>query len=128
MSMERTDYVILGFDLTPYMDKIYTEEWCTDENIDMWESYQSKGHVQLFSDPMCGSHLYFGYILSAQNEYDKPETIKINLADNDELDINEKYDLVLENLIKSNLLTSPLQDVISDDKVPFEVICFTEYR
>ena len=128
MSMERTDYVILGFDLTPYMDKIYTEEWCTDENIDMWESYQSKGHVQLFSDPMSGLHLYFGYILSAQNEYDKPETIKINLADNDELDINEKYDLVLENLIKSNLIPSPLQDTISDDKVPFEVICFTEYR
>ena len=101
MSMERTDYVILGFDLTPYMDKIYTEEWCTDENIDMWESYQSKGHVQLFSDPMSGLHLYFGYILSAQNEYDKSETIKINLADNDELDINEKYDLVLENLIKA---------------------------
>lgn len=128
MSMERTDYVILGFDLTPYMDKIYTEEWCTDENIDMWESCQSKGHVQLFSDPMSGLHLYFGYILSAQNEYDTSETIKINLADNDELDINEKYDLVLENLIKSNLLPSPLQDVISDDKVPFEVICFTEYR
>ena len=128
MSMTREDYIILGFDLSPYRKQIYTEEWCTYDNIDMWESYQSKGHVQLFSDPMSGLHLYFGYILSAQNEYDKSETIKINLADNDELDINEKYDLVLENLIKSNLLPSPLQDVISDDKVPFEVICFTEYR
>ena len=128
MSMERTDYVILGFDLTPYRNKIYTEEWCTDENIDKWESYQSEEHVQLFSDPTSGLHLYFGYILSAQNEYDKPETIKINLADSDELNIAEKYNLVLYNLIDSNLFSLPLKNIVSDDKVPFEIICFTEYR
>ena len=128
MSVERNDYIILGFDLTKYRNKIYTEEWCTDENIDKWECYQSKGKIQLFSDPMCGSHLYFGYILSAQNEYDKPETIKINLADSNELDINEKYDLVLDNLMDSNLFSLPLKNIVDDDKVPFEIIFFAEYR
>ena len=128
MSIVRTDYIILGFDLTPYREQIYTEEWCTDENIEKWESYQSEGHVQLFSDPMSSLHLYFGYILSAQDEYEKPETIKINLADSNELDINEKYDLVLDNLMDSNLFSLPLKNIVDDDKVPFEIIFFAEYR
>lgn len=128
MSMHRNDYIIMGFDLTPYRGKIYTEEWCTDENIDKWENYQSEGQVQLFSDPMSGLHLYFGYILSAQDEYDTSKAIKINLADSNELDFYEKYDLVLGNLINSNLFSLPLKNIVSDDKVPFEIICFTEYR
>lgn len=126
MSINRKDYIILGFDLTPYMDKIYTEEWCTDENVEKWECNKSEGHIQLFSDLMHGSYLYFGYIVSAQNKYDKYKTVKINLGDADELDINEKYDLILDNLINSNLFSLPLKNIVSDDKVPFEVICFTE--
>lgn len=128
MSMTRKDYIILGFDLSPYRERIYTEEWCTDENIDKWECYQSEGYVQLFSDPMSGSHLYFGYIISAQDEYDEHKTVKVNLADVSEFDISEKYDLVLDNLINSNLFPLPLKDIVSDDKVPFEIICFAEYR
>ena len=128
MSMTREDYIIFGFDLSPYRDQIYTEEWRTDENIDKWECYQSKGNIQLFTDPMSGLHLYFGYILLSQNEYDIPETIKINLVDNGEEEVNEKYDMVLEALIESNLIQQSMQETIENDKVPFEIICFTEYR
>ena len=60
MSMTREDYIILGFDLSPYREQIYTDEWRTDENIDKWECCQTKGNIQLFTDPMSGSHLYFG--------------------------------------------------------------------
>ena len=36
MSSERNDYVILGYDLTIYMDTIY-DDWSEDEeNIDKW--------------------------------------------------------------------------------------------
>lgn len=128
MSMTREDYIIFGFDLSPYRDQIYTEEWRTDENINKWECYQSKGNIQLFTDPMSGLHLYFGYIILSQNEYDTPETIKINLVDNGEKEINEKYDMVLEALIESNLIQQFMRETIENDKVPFEIICFAEYR
>lgn len=65
MSMTREDYIILGFDLSPYREQIYTDGWRTDENIDKWEYCQTKDNIQLFTDPMSGAHLYFGYILSA---------------------------------------------------------------
>ena len=42
MSMTREDYIILGFDLSPYREQIYTDEWCTDENIDKWEYLSTK--------------------------------------------------------------------------------------
>lgn len=35
MSSEREDYIILGFDLSLYREQIYTDEWRTNENIDI---------------------------------------------------------------------------------------------
>ena len=43
MSMTREDYIILGFDLSPYREQIYTDEWCTDENIDNGNIVKLKG-------------------------------------------------------------------------------------
>ena len=45
MSSERYDYVILGYDLTVYMDTIY-DDWSEDEeNIDKWECNQKAGEI-----------------------------------------------------------------------------------
>ena len=127
MSMTREDYIILGFDLSPYREQIYTDEWCTDENIDKWEYCQTKGNIQLFTDRMSGSHLYFGYILSAQDEYDNPETTKISLTDENMSRMEETLDKVMDALTESKLISQSMQEVIAEDNVPFEVICFTEY-
>lgn len=135
MSMTREDYVILGFDLSPYREQIYTDEWRTDENIDKWECCQTKGNIQLFTDHMNGSHLYFGYILSAQDEYDNPETMKISLTDESMSRTEEIFDKVMDALmesklisqLESKLISQSIQEVIAEHNVPFEVICFTEY-
>lgn len=127
MGMTREDYIILGFDLSPYREQIYTDEWCTEENIDRWECCQSKGNIQLFTDRMSGSHLYFGYILSAQDEYDNPETTKISLTDESMSRMEETLDKVMDALTESKLISQSMQEEIAEDNVPFEVICFTEY-
>lgn len=124
MSMTREDYIILGFDLSPYREQIYTDEWCIDENIDKWEYCQTKGNIQLFTDHMSGSHLYFGYILSAQDEYDNPETTKINLGIKD---MEKMWEKVLDALNETRLISEAIMEIIAEDNIPFEVICFTEY-
>lgn len=128
MSMTREDYIVLGFDLSPYREQIYTDEWRTDENIDKWEYCQTKGNIQLFTDPMSGSHLYFGYILSAQDEYDEPEVTKISLRDEEIKDMEKIWDKTMDALIESKLISESMMGVLEKDEVPFEMICFTEYR
>ena len=125
MSMTREDYIILGFDLSPYREQIYTDEWRTDENIDKWECCQTKGNIQLFTDPMSGLHLYFGYILSAQDEYDNPETTKINLGIKD---MEKMWEKVLDAFNETRLISEAMMEIIAEDNIPFEVMCFTEYR
>src|SRR5699024_2401877 len=112
MSMTREDYIILGFDLSPYREQIYTDEWHTNENIDKWEYCQTKGNIQLFTDPMSGSHLYFGYILSAQNEFDEPEVTKINLGDREDKYMDEMYEKVLDALYETKLISKSMMEVI----------------
>ena len=128
MSMTREDYIILGFDLSPYREQIYTDEWYTNENIDKWEYCQTKGNIQLFTDPMSGSHLYFGYILSAQDEFDEPEVTKINLGYREDKYMDEMCEKVLDALYETKLISKSMMEVIAKDDVAFEVICFTEYR
>lgn len=128
MSMTREDYIILGFDLSPYREQIYTDEWRTDENIDKWECCQTKGNIQLFTDPMSGSHLYFGYILSAQDEFDEPEVTKISLRDREIKYMDEMWEKVLEALSETKIISESMLEAIAKGKIPFELICFTEYR
>lgn len=128
MSMTREDYIILGFDLSPYREQIYTDEWRTDDNIDKWECCQTKDNIQLFTDPMSGAHLYFGYILSAYDEFDKPEVTKIGLRDEEIKHMEKMWEKVLDALNETQLISESMMEIIAKDNVPFEVICFTEYR
>ncbi|MEG0898336.1 MAG: hypothetical protein RSF40_01320 [Oscillospiraceae bacterium] len=68
MSVNKNTYGIIGFDLTNYRDKIITEEF---EYSDLYEKLtycQKVGKTQLFTDPMDGDYLYFGYIFFKTNE------------------------------------------------------------
>ena len=77
MSVERSYYLINGYDLTGMdCDKFDDWKW-TDEGEDYF-CYQRKGKIQLFDDPMrSGTHLYLGYILAVGNQYEF-ETTKLN--------------------------------------------------
>lgn len=79
MSVNKNYYVIAGYDLTGWdTDKFKDWEW-TEEG----EKYiynHIKGEMQLFNDPMCGEHLYFGYILASGDEYEF-ETTAFNIKD-----------------------------------------------
>lgn len=68
MSMESHYYVIAGYDLTVNeTDKFMNWKW-SDEGED-YICNQCKGEIQFFDDPMSSSHLYFGYVLAAGDEY-----------------------------------------------------------
>lgn len=76
MSVERSYYLINGYDLTGMdCDKFDDWKW-TDEGEDYF-CYQRKGKIQLFDDPMSGSYLYLGYILATGDQYGF-ETVKID--------------------------------------------------
>lgn len=118
MSSERNNYVILGYDLTDYIDSIYDKWSENEENIDRWENNQWEGEIQLFSDPMSGTHLYFGYILSAHNEWDSDVVVKIT-----EKDMKRMKQEVDNKLYETRL---GITHVFGD--LEYGVICFTEWR
>lgn len=116
MSMNRNDYVIVGYDFTKFKDIFYTEKWAeNDENIEKWECNQIEGETQVFSDPCSGNHLYFGYVVAKNDEYDT-EIAKISISELQELKtiVDEKLKQVGWNIPR--------------EPIPYEVICFTEYR
>jgi len=67
-------YAIAGYDLTGYeTDKF--NDWKYTKEGEEYTCYQRKGKIQLFDDPMCGEHLYFGYILVSGDEYEFKTTL-----------------------------------------------------
>lgn len=77
MSVNRDYYVIAGYDLTSYYtDKI--KDWLWENDNKEYFCNQSKGHIQLFNDPMNGVYLYLGYVLANGDEYNF-ETTKFDM-------------------------------------------------
>lgn len=77
MSMNRTTYVIAGYDLTNYVTDKYEDWKWTDEGED-YTCNQIKGNIQLFDDPMDGNYLYLGYIFAKIEQYGNSDTEMIN--------------------------------------------------
>lgn len=118
MSMERNDYVIIGYDLTEYRHTFY-DKWAeNEENKEKWEFNQVKGEIQLFSDPSSSGHLFFGYIVSARNEWDEDIVSEISIED--------------MRRIKPYVDNKMLQAGFDLEKIGssllYKVYCFTEYR
>lgn len=99
MGMYRYDYIVLGYDLKKYEHEIKRyfnklEEEHRDFIIDDMSLYQSVGNIQLFNDPAGDSHLIYGLILCACNEYDgflKP-------VDLGGFDLSDKQETVFKKL------------------------------
>lgn len=117
MSVERSYYLINGYDLTgAETDKFDDWKW-TSEGED-YTNCQCREKIQLFDDPMSGTHLYLGYILAAGDQYGF-ETVKI-----DEEEVIRSRGCVKEQLIKLQEL-----GIITKDpkfKPKLELIMFEE--
>lgn len=91
MSMEKSTYVILGYDLTDHKTEKYDEwQWSKE-----WEDYtcnQINGEIQLFDD--CGDNLFLGYILAYSEEYEHINPIQYSIHDFE----YEKKEAVIDKL------------------------------
>lgn len=76
MSMEKTTYVILGYDLANHKTEKY-DDWRWSEE---WEEYtcsQINGEVQLFDDD--NDKLFLGYVLAMSEEYEHIDPIQYSI-------------------------------------------------
>lgn len=119
MSVEKSYYVIVGFDLTGYdTDKFNDWKW-TDEGEKYFNSQVNDG-IQLFDDPMSGEHLYLGYVLASGDEYDfETKFIHVNHIEQ----VRQNVEIELEKLRELG--------VISIDphlRMAYKIIAFEESR
>lgn len=119
MSMNANYYVIVGYDLTNWKTDKYKDWRWTDEGEE-FTCYQSKGHIQLFDDPMSGNHLYLGYVLANGDEYEF-KTSKINTWELTEVEPEVLYSL--KHLIDIGIINKNI--FISKD-FKYEIIVFEE--
>ena len=69
MSVESNIYFVFGYDLSDKRDELITEEFMDDDDNERFYYNQRRGQVQMFTDPMSGSYLYYGYIAASFDEY-----------------------------------------------------------
>lgn len=69
------------------------DDWKWSEKGERYTCNQIKGEIQLFDDPMSGSHLYFGYVLANGDKYDF-ETTSFELSDIEKCSGNVNAELV----------------------------------
>ena len=115
MSTYQKIYTILGYDFSPWYEKMYTEEWKENPENEKWMDNWRPGEVQLFTDLSSSNHLYFGYILAAGDGYDWT-------------DQKEPITRVesLKNLVAQKLLQSNLK-LPGNDFPPMSIITFVEW-
>lgn len=118
MSMNRCDYLIVGYDLTEFKNDLLTKEWCENPENEKWECYQKKGEIQAFTDPCSGNHLYFGYILAESDEfYCEDTTISVEYVEKNKNSVDEKLNE-----------TGWLENLPERARLNYQMIYFSEYR
>lgn len=115
MSMERNDYVIVGYDLTGLRESLMTEEWLDNPDNEQYFCKQRKGEIQLFDDPSSSGHLYFGYIINTNDEYEENESRTTIEA----LQRQKQY-------VDTKLAQMGFK--LPEKELPYQVISFAEYR
>lgn len=115
MSIVKNYYVIAGYDLTGLKTEKFNN-WRWAEDGEKYICYQSKGHIQLFDDPMDGSHLYLGYVLANGDEYEF-----------NTVSVNPKNIEIYQNKVRSKLSELKDEGVIDFMFIPeFKLIIFEE--
>ena len=120
MSVERTSYVIAGYDLTEYVTDKY-DEWRWTYEGEEYVCNQIKDYIQLFDDPLNGEYLYLGYIFANIENWDGFNTEIIN---------PEKiYDVMPD--VAQKLLDLESKGIISKCpklRLDYKLIVFEEYK
>jgi hypothetical protein len=119
MSIDKSYYVIAGYDLTDLKTDKY-EKWKWTDEGEKFLCNQCKGNIQLFDDPMSDSYLYFGKILAAGDEY-YFKTTKFDIQDilNSFEDVTQMVNLLRQyGVIEYNRRNIPI----------FQTIVFEECR
>lgn len=117
MSIDKSYYVIGGYDLTDFKTEKY-DDWKWTEQGEEYINYQSKGKIQLFDDPMSNSYLYFGYIFASGDEYE------FNTACFSVLDIELCRDEVKDELAK--LIEAGIISSEALTQAEFKIMAFEE--
>jgi hypothetical protein len=119
MSMEKSYYVIAGFNLTGLETNDFSD-WKWTEEGETYLNNQVNGKIQLFDDPMDGIHLYLGYILASGDEYDfKTTYVDVDFIKN----IQQNVEKELEKLKEIGVIS-----IDSHLKPDYKIIAFEEYR
>lgn len=128
MSIDKKYYVIAGYDLTKLKTDKYKDWKWTDEGSN-FTSYQTKGRIQLFDDPMDGMYLYLGYILACGDEYDF-NTTKVNLNEvaRQKPYVREKLRQLVDNNVINNIISNKnvTHDIYEENILQYEIIIFEE--
>lgn len=111
-------YVIAGFDITKYLTKKFNE-WKWEQEGAIYLYNKSKGHIQIFYEPMDYSNTYLGFILAKGDQYEyKSEVFNIDF-------INSKLESVL-NVLK-DLIEIGIINNKAYDEVKYQIITFSDY-
>ena len=113
MSVYKDTYVIFGYDLSRRNDEIITEELVECDKYEAMVCNQRPGFVQLFTDPMSGSHLYAGYIIGKFEDDSDDKCVKVDLSSMERT----------KQSVDEQLFHWGIQ--IKDE--PFEIIMFNEF-
>lgn len=118
MSISREFYIICGYDITGCKTDSF-DEWYHKYG-ENWVDFQTKGNIQLFTDPMNGDYLYLGYIIGSIDDVwcGCKCGIDINDIEGKFYDVHKK----LNYLVDINAISEE-----AHDKTP-EVFAFVEYR
>lgn len=113
MSVTKNYYVIAGYDLTNIKTDKY-DDWKWTNEGEGYTCNQSKGHIQLFDDPMNGDYLYLGYVLANGDKY-VFDTVNILISEieNIKWKVYEKLiELARYGVIKDNVFDIPKYKII----------------
>ena len=124
--MEKSTYVILGYDFTDHKTEKY-DEWQWSEE---WENYtcnQTNGEIQLFDD--CGDKLFFGYILAVSGEYEHIDPIQHSIHNFDEAE-DRDFDEIEEKVLEKFLRLQEIGVIDEADKFApdYKMIIFDVFR
>lgn len=103
MSISSEFYVIVGYDLSDYINEKYYE-WQDSDDAEKYFCSQIKDEIQLFNDPMDNNYLYFGYVLSNGKPFEFDE-VKFDVEKVNELKCKvqqELMKLIISGVIKKD--------------------------
>ena len=122
--IEKTSYVIYGYDLTDSIDRKMYNEWQWTEEGVSFRSFLREIGLWLFDDPMNNEYMALGRILWEGDYYDGCDFKAIDMTD-DWIDSIRKYNKTHSALLR--LEEIGLVPIGTHVNKPQKLMCFTEW-